>query len=351
MTPRLFAPALCVIVLAAAPASAQSKRYSPELLAPFKPIAGKLRESTVRVVCDDTDAALGTIVSADGFILTKASELRGTVTVQLGDGSVHDVETVAVHKDTDLALLRLDLRKANVQKLKPVTFTDTKKVPVGNWLVAPGPGSDPVAVGIVSVTTRELTGMDRTSTLNANRGYLGVLTDDETDDAGKTKGAKVTKVMPDSAAAKAGLKDSDVIVSVNGKSVKDREALLLILSDYRKDDEIKLKVVRGESTKEIKVTLGGRVGEKDRGEIQNNWGSKLSGRRTGFQTVLQSDMVVDAVDCGGPVCDLEGNVLGITIARATRVETWVLPGEVIRPLLADMKAGKFPPESAKKAGN
>ena len=65
--------------------------------------------------------------------------------------------------------------------------------------------------------------------------------------------------------------------------------------------------------------------------------------------MLQTDMVVDAKDCGGPVVDLDGNVLGINIARAGRVETWVLPSEVIRPLLPDLKAGKFAPVAVKAA--
>src|SRR5207249_9738083 len=91
MTSRVFAPALCVIALAAAPVAAQSGRYNPELLAPFKPVAAKVGESTVRIRCDDKDAALGTVVTADGYILTKASELRGTVTVLLADGTDQDV--------------------------------------------------------------------------------------------------------------------------------------------------------------------------------------------------------------------------------------------------------------------
>jgi S1-C subfamily serine protease len=82
--------------------------------------------------------------------------------------------------------------------------------------------------------------------------------------------------------------------------------------------------------------------------IQNAMGGDLSGRRSGFPAVLQTDMVLSPKDCGGPVVDLDGNVLGISIARAGRVETWVLPGENIRPLLADLKAGKFAPISATK---
>jgi hypothetical protein len=40
--------------------------------------------------------------------------------------------------------------------------------------------------------------------------------------------------------------------------------------------------------------------------------------------------------------DLDGNVLGINIARAGRVETWALPGDVIKPLIKPLKDGKYP---------
>jgi hypothetical protein len=54
-------------------------------------------------------------------------------------------------------------------------------------------------------------------------------------------------------------------------------------------------------------------------------------------------MVVDPKNCGGCVVDLDGRAVGVCIARVGRVETYVLPGEVVRPLIADLRAGKFPP--------
>ena len=348
MIRRVIAPALCALVLFAAPASAQSSRYQPDLLAPFKPLNARLGESTVRIRNDDKDVAFGTVVSDDGYILTKASELRGPSSVVLTDGSVHDVELVAVHKPTDLALLKLDLKKAGVARLKPVRFADSKAAVMGQWLCAPGPRSEPIGVGIVSVPTRTLTGPDKSDTQNYNRGLLGVRSDDVKDDGG----AKIKSFSPESTGKEAGLEVGDVIVAVNGRPVKNQAGLVDVLSDYRKEEEVKVRVTRGDEKKEFTVTLGARKLDPlglDRGEVMNKMGSRLSGRRTGFETVLQTDMIVDAENCGGPVCDLDGNVLGISIARAGRVETWVLPGEVIRPVLADMKAGKHPPEGFYKS--
>jgi len=336
MTARILATAV-ILFSFTAPASAQLSKDT-KLLAPFKPIVAKATESTVRIRCDDKDAILGTIVYSDGYILTKASELKGAITVRLSDGTEYEATTVGTHKDTDLALLKVDVRN-----LKAVTFADTKKMPAGHWVAAAGPTSDPVSVGVVSVMTRKLTGREAV-VVNPNRGYLGIFPADAKDGDGKLVGAKVTEVTEDGAAAKGGVKVDDVIFEMNGKKIESQAGLREFLDTLKGGDTVNVKVKRGTDTKELKVTLGSAP--KDRGDIQNSMGSTLSGRRSGFPLVLQTDMAMNAKDCGGPVVDLEGNVLGINIARAGRVETYVLPSEVIKPLLSDLKAGKFAPTKA-----
>jgi serine protease Do len=338
MIARLLTTA-AVLVIAGTPAFAQIGKDS-KLLVQFKPIVAGANESTVRIKCDDKDAILGTVVDADGYILTKWSELRGTVYVRLPDGSEYEASTVAAHKETDLALLKVD-----VKGLKAVKFADTAKVPQGNWLAAAGPTSDPISVGIVSVMTRKLTGRDTVIT-NPNRGYMGVIPVDEKDDAGNAVGAKLTDVPTGGAADKAGLKVDDIIVEMNGRKIVSQATLREMLDTLRGGDVITVKALRKGEMKDFKVTLGSAP--KDRGDVQNAMGTTLSGRRTGFPQVLQTDLVVDAKDCGGPVVDLDGNVLGINIARAGRVETWILPSEEIRPLLPQFKAGKFAPPTAVK---
>src|SRR6476469_5450529 len=124
MTSRLLAVAAALALLAA-PASAQLSKDS-KLLGQFKPVVSKASESTVRIKCNDKDTVLGTIVDADGLILTKLSELKGTVFVRFPDGTEYEAATVAAHKDTDLALLKVD-----VKGLKPVKFADTVALPRG----------------------------------------------------------------------------------------------------------------------------------------------------------------------------------------------------------------------------
>jgi len=338
---RRYLASAAVFALAAGPAYAQpSTSAGSKLLAPFQPIVAKANTATVRILCDDKDAALGTIVTADGLILTKASELRGALTVKLGDGSLLDAEITALHKPTDLALIKIDMKG-----LKPVSFADSKTVPIGNWLAAAGTSANPTAVGIVSVMTRDLSGSDARETLNQNRGYLGILLGQTDDPDG---GAKVDGFPPEggSGAQKAGLKKGDTIFEVNGKLIGGSEDLREMLSNYKPGEKVNVKVRRGTEEMKFTITLGKPIA--NRSDIQNSMGGELSGRRTGFPTVLQTDMILDPKNCGGPVVDLDGKVLGISIARAGRVETWILPSETIRPVLADMRAGKFPPFAPKK---
>jgi S1-C subfamily serine protease len=92
----------------------------------------------------------------------------------------------------------------------------------------------------------------------------------------------------------------------------------------------------------LKATLEQR---RQRGRPdQNLMGSELSQKRSGFPTYFQSDTVIKPKDCGGPVCDLDGHVVGITIARAGRVESYAIPTEALTPVLADLMSGKLSPQ-------
>ena len=260
MISRLLTAAVVLAALAA-PASAQLSKDA-KLLVPFKPIVEKASGSTVRIKCDDKDAILGTIVDPDGFILTKLSELKGAVYVRLPDGSEYEATTVAAHKDTDLALLKVD-----VKGLKAVTFAASKTIPQGSWLVAAGPTSDPVSVGIVSVMTRKLTGSDA-RIANNNRGYMGVIPVDEKDSDGNLIGAKITELSEGMAAEKAGLKVDDIIIEMNGKKVVSQATLRAQLDTLKGGEVAAVKVTRKGETKDFKMTLSSAP--LDRGDKLNS---------------------------------------------------------------------------------
>jgi S1-C subfamily serine protease len=82
-------------------------------------------------------------------------------------------------------------------------------------------------------------------------GFLGVQT--RADDAGT--GALIGDVMPDSPAAKAGLKAGDVIVSVDGKAVSGPEELRAAVQRAGAGKEVKVTVRRGDEQREFTARL------------------------------------------------------------------------------------------------
>ena len=91
------------------------------------------------------------------------------------------------------------------------------------------------------------------------RGWLGVdlMTQDIADSLGlkDAKGAIVEKVEKDSPAAAAGLKDGDVVASVNGESVVDLHDLIRKIAALGPKKDAELTIVRNGSPQTVKVTL------------------------------------------------------------------------------------------------
>jgi Do/DeqQ family serine protease len=75
-------------------------------------------------------------------------------------------------------------------------------------------------------------------------------------------GALIGKVVPDSPADKAGLKDGDVIIEANGKPVKDFPQLRYTIGLARVGEKVTLKYLRDGKVKETTVTVGKNNDEK-----------------------------------------------------------------------------------------
>jgi serine protease Do len=317
---------------------AASSKNDPKFLELFRDAVGTASKSTYRIVCDGKDTALGVAVTADGFLLTKASDLTGKIAVRTHDGLLLPAKLVGVHEAHDLAMLKVE-----ATGFLPVEWSDTRVVRVGHFVVSCGTGALPAAVGVVSVAARDVPvakggGPAPKGGGKDNGAQLGVWLDDS------PKGALVTELMPNTPAVKANLKAKDIITAWNDKAVKDSTSLLQMLAQHKPGDTITLKVLRGDEELQLQATLGKKPAGPARADVQNNMGSKLSNRRTGFPVVLQHDSVVLPEDCGGPLVDLEGRVIGINIARAGRVESYAIPAETIRPLLGDLMSGKLAPK-------
>ena len=118
-----------------------------------------------------------------------------------------------------------------------------------------------------------------------------------------------------------------------------------IIRKHLPGEKVDLKLRRNGVEHSLQATLGDKQAgpQFERTEYQNGLGGKLSDRRSGFPSALQHDTVLRPNLCGGPVVDLDGNTVGINIARAGRVASYALPGDVLLPLLDELKSGKLAP--------
>lgn len=289
------------------------------VLRAFSGIVESARQATVRVFAGERQVALGTIVDADGYILTKASELRPDITVKLAAGPRLPVEVIGVSDRFDLAML-----KVPATELQPVQWAG-QPASVGSILATPDGGPTPAAFGVVSVEPRELQGS----------GFLGVaLMPDNS--------SQIRQVVPDSPAARADLQPGDRILAIDDMAAESRNAVVELLAPKRPGQTIELRFRRDDAVKEVDVRLGRRTGGTA-GARTNILGGDISDRRSDFPMALQHDTTLRPEECGGPLVGLDGKAVGLNIARVGRVTSYALPAESLTPLIQQMINGEHRP--------
>jgi serine protease Do len=118
------------------------------------------------------------------------------------------------------------------------------------------------------------------------RGWLGVQIIPLSEDLAKTyrrsdaKGAAITDVTDDSPAEKAGLKEGDVVIGVDGRTVNDNNDLSRYVASKAPGETVRLLVVRDGAERTIPVTLGtfpeqGDDSDDDRSEGRAELGMTL----------------------------------------------------------------------------
>jgi S1-C subfamily serine protease len=83
-------------------------------------------------------------------------------------------------------------------------------------------------------------------------GFLGVMIDEQD---GKVV---ISEVIPDSPAAKAGLKSGDVVFKVGKEEIKDQQNLVEMISKHKPGDKVSVVIKRDGKEQTIDVTLGER---------------------------------------------------------------------------------------------
>ncbi|MCA9184324.1 MAG: PDZ domain-containing protein [Planctomycetales bacterium] len=290
----------------------------------FRDVVAIAAESTVRVIADGKQVAFGVGIEPTGYVVTKHSEVRDAkrLQVRMGGQSGSDATIEFVDADVDLAILKTELTK-----LKPAEFSTDKPPSIGSLLASAGSQMrEPIVVGIVGTTAR---------TIHPERAALGVTLQQNVDLA------QVSEVLQNSSADKAGLKPDDIVKRVNDRTIGTSGELIRTIRRMQPGDVVTLSIERGAEAVEVTAVLG-RQSDIFMPEqaIPAEMSGDLSVRRSGFPDVIQHDSVISPNQCGGPIVDIDGKIVGLNIARAGRIETYALSAATVKRLLDRWQASR-----------
>ncbi|SMP65989.1 PDZ domain-containing protein [Neorhodopirellula lusitana] len=320
------------------------RRDSNAMMRLMNPIAEKAEASVVEVISGGRPVALGTVVSLnsssdqlntttapssdpsvvqDAYIVTKRSELSGDpIRIRLADGRLIPARVAAVRRRSDLALLVAQVDQATkVRSLQPVHFD--RYVPlIGSFLISPDRTGRVIGLGVVGAAPRKV----------SHKGRLGI----ELERISQT-GARVRNIIPDSGADEAGLERGDRIIAIDGRNQNDVRQVVSTLNGMFPGEVVQLTIERDGSTVDIPARMGElAVMQESENDARVNGARNI--RLSGFEQAIQHDMVLNPEQCGGPVLDTEGRVIGLNIARAGRVVSYALPASLVASEVSSMIA-------------
>ena len=268
----------------------------------------------------ETSLGSGVIMSEQGFILTNHHVIQGAdaIQVSLQDGRLAQAKLVGSDPDTDVAVLKIDMKKLPV-----ITLGHSDNLRVGDVVLAIGNPfgvGQTVTMGIVSATGRNKLGINtfenfiqtdaainpgnsggalvdaegnlvgiNTAMFSRSGGYQGIgfaiptsLAEDvmkEILQHGRpvrgwlgveaqaitpqiaralelddTQGVVVVGVVRGGPAHRAGLQPGDVIVAIDGKKIAEARQALLAISSRKPGNRVKLEVLRNGKSLTLEAT-------------------------------------------------------------------------------------------------
>ena len=257
---------------------------------------------------------IGTLLDAD-HVATKLSELTPNSPIDCrfdGDDQCA-AEITASDVQLDLVILKLKNPRSAVTSLAMQSVDSAKEFSIVFAATAHG---EPWRVGLI---TR------RHHNEPQLRGKLGAVL--EVDES--SRAVRVKDVAPNSTASGAGLVKNCLIDSINNQPVATLDDVATLLMKRQPGDWLQFRFRMGEQSTTTFAQLRHDPAEQfERTEFLDGRSGVVSERRSGFADVIQHDIELAPGDCGGPLVDSDGQVIGINIARRARESSLAIPIEV-----------------------
>lgn len=293
------------------------------VVAAFEPQRQILQQSSAVILKGREEICYGVVISSEGHILTKLSEILATTSwdVTVNETKYAHAKLLATDPAWDVALLKIE-----ASGLQPVVYAPTSAVAPGTWVVANGATTRTtrrLLAGIVSAKIREIP--------PAGGAALGVTLNP------KSKSLEIETVSEKSGAKEAGLQKGDILLTIEGKKVKKLEDIAGIMKDRKGGSSVKVTYRRNDKVAAVDVRLASRSEMfSDQMTRNDQMSGEFSAHRSGFPRVMQHDILGAASVVGGPLLDLDGRCIGMNIARANRAESFAIPVEDLRALAERM---------------
>jgi serine protease Do len=218
-----------------------------------------------------------------------------------------------------------------------VRWADDFNRPVGTLLAAVGT-EQPLAVGVVSVPRRDLGAPVRpTDTLPLRipagrpeihgrprpisgyslRAAFGLP---------RAIGYRVSHV--EGLVYSTGVRPYDFLYSLNGRRVLTEAGMLEAVSHQWTGDVVPVSLERAGKMMDLLLPLA-----PETRYAENNYPAD------DVPTVIECAVPFCSYECGGPIVDLTGRAIGVTIARVAPHGGMVIPGDCVLKLLPDLRAG------------
>ncbi len=281
----------------------------------------QLKQSVVKISSKTSEEEIethGTIVSSDGYILSKSSRVgERNIYCKFNDGQCINANIIGRDEDNDLVLLKVPQKNLTAVKLDLNINNE-----VGELLGTLGFNGEVIHSGILGVKARKIP-KDR-SPEKPNRGYLGA------NFFMKDSAFIIENVKDGQAAKNAGIIAGDKIININAIPVLSLSDIFNFLTKTKPKQKLSIKILRGDNNeeKEFEVVLGE---EPERTEgIHPAKATKISKRKDGFLRVFTHDMPLKLDECGTPVVNLNGEVIGLNIARKNRSCSFAIPISIVK---------------------
>lgn len=301
------------------------EKRAPDAIQAFDPVVEHCRNSIFRISDGGLLVCWGTVMSEDGYLLTKASEMDGVIDPEcvFPNGRRYAIRQVATDRSFDIMLLKVD-----AQNLEPVEWDASGNIVVGDLAVVQDARGNPLIPTVVSVGPRELQG--------TGKPFLGVKMEND------PRGVRIAETVLGGSARRFGIRRDDVVLEIDGIRIQSPAQMSDKVNSYQPGDKIRILILRDDRERTFEVMLTPRFDNTDAmlelyldPGLAGQFASSVAG---GFPVVLQHDADLFPKQMGGPLLNLAGKAIGLNIARADRVVSYAIPAETVLTIFRKLRA-------------